>query len=275
MNYRLFMQLFSFRMLIVVGLLLCLSGSIHLLFFLLDNKQWEGPVSWRKPILFGFSTGVTALSMAWVWRHLPARWGDSTLRVILAISLLVEVVLITLQTWRGVPSHFNQDTPLDEAISTFMTLLISVATLIIALLTLYTFGSILAPRTQVAAIRWGMSLLLASCLIGAMIQSTGGSLYGKAGVLKFPHGMSIHAIQVLPLLAWLLPRGAVGAVHLAGIGYGLLTIYALVQAFGGRSRWDWTPASGVLLLLGVVSLSIPFLYAALFGRLTRPRQVPE
>jgi hypothetical protein len=73
------------------------------------------------------------------------------------------------------------------------------------------------------------------------------------------------------MLAWILPRGAGWAVHLAGLGYTLLTVYALQQAFGGRARFDWTPESGGVLLAGGVALGIATLYALCFGRLTRTR----
>lgn len=273
------MRILSQRLLILVGLLLCLSGFTHALIYATDfwlrGSEWEGPLSWRKPILFGLSTGVTALSLAWVWRHFPSRWGDAGFCFILAISLFVEVALISLQKWRGVPSHFNHETPFDDAISWIMTALITVATLLIALLTVYSFGRVYAPLTQIVAIRWGLVLLLVSCLIGAVIQTTGGSLFGTAGVLKFPHGMSIHAIQVLPILAWLLPRGATWAVHLAGSGYALLTVYALVQAFSGRARFDFTPTSGILLLFGALLLVGSFTYALMCGRLIRRRDPVE
>ena len=269
------MRTISLRLLIVVGLVLCLSGFTHALIFLIERGDWEGPLSWRKPILFGLSTGVTVLSLAWLWRHLPERWGDTLCRMLLALSLLIEVVLISVQTWRGVPSHFNHETPLDDAISAAMTALITLATLLIALLTWRSFGPVMAPLTQVIAIRWGMVLLLASCVIGGVIQSMGGSLFGKAGVLKFPHGMSIHAIQALPMLAWLLPRGAGWAVHLAGLGYTLLTVYALMQAFAGRARFDWTPTSGGVLLAGALTLGVSILYALSSGRLVKTRPIEE
>jgi hypothetical protein len=254
------------RWLVLSGGLLCLSGVIHTGVFWISAGQWEGPLSWRKPILFGFSAGVTVLSLAWVLLHLRPQPWDTILANLLAGSLFIEVGLITLQTWRGVPSHFNHATPLDDAISNGMTALIVLATAIIALLTLRSFLTVQAPSTQGAAIRWGMGLLLASCVIGGVIQATGGETFGQAGVLKFPHGMSIHAIQVLPFLAWLLPRGAVAMVHLAGGGYGVLTVYALMQAFGGRARFEVTPFSAVLLLLGVIAVALPFSYALLHGR---------
>jgi hypothetical protein len=46
--------------------LLLLSSAVHLVVYAVDGGAWGGPVSWRKPILFGFSFGVTLLSLGWV-----------------------------------------------------------------------------------------------------------------------------------------------------------------------------------------------------------------
>jgi hypothetical protein len=56
-----------------VGVLLLASGLVHGVVFLLDGGGWDGPLSWRKPILFGFSFGITVLSLGWVLSFLPRR----------------------------------------------------------------------------------------------------------------------------------------------------------------------------------------------------------
>ena len=86
-----------------------LSGLAHLGVWLFLGGQWEGPVSWRKPILFGISTGMTVLSIGWLVPKLRPSKIDMFLSAGLGISLVVEVALITVQQWRGVASHFNHD----------------------------------------------------------------------------------------------------------------------------------------------------------------------
>ena len=89
------------------GAVLVASGIIHLGIYFLYGGPWEGEVSWRKPILFGISAGLTSISMGWVWASL-SRWKyDGFLSSTAALALLVEVGLIDLQQWRGVASHFN------------------------------------------------------------------------------------------------------------------------------------------------------------------------
>ena len=158
--------------------LLVLSGIIHTVVWLIDGTSLAGPVSWRKPILFGFSAGVTLLSMAWLTEKLPRRRGDSLLFPLFGLAVVLEVLLISLQTWRGVPSHFNRATPLDASILVGIESLILFVTLVIVDLTWRSFGpmEVLSPRTEAdmtLAIRGGMLLLLFSCLMGFVLVAYG------------------------------------------------------------------------------------------------------
>jgi hypothetical protein len=60
----------------IVGLVLVGSGLAHVGVWGVTGGPWEGPVTWRKPILFGISGGLTAVSAGWVWSLLPRRRGD-------------------------------------------------------------------------------------------------------------------------------------------------------------------------------------------------------
>jgi hypothetical protein len=41
--------------------------------FLVDDGPWGGPLSWRKPVTFGLSCGVTTLAVAWIATFLSLR----------------------------------------------------------------------------------------------------------------------------------------------------------------------------------------------------------
>jgi hypothetical protein len=62
-------------------------------------------------------------------------------------------------------------------------------------------------------------------------------------------------------------------VAAATVGTTLIGCFALVQTFAGRSRFDVTPVSGVLLAAGVVCLAVPSIVVAAAGgsRVTSPR----
>jgi hypothetical protein len=101
-----------------VGVVLLLSGLVHLAILVGGGGTWEGPLSWRRPTTFGLSFGLTLIALAWVTSHLPL--GDRSRRWLLSVfaaACVTEVALITMQTWRHVPSHFNVETPFDTAIA--------------------------------------------------------------------------------------------------------------------------------------------------------------
>ena len=252
------------------GLLLVASGFLHLGVYFFYGGPWEGEVSWRKPILFGISAGLTSLSMGWVWANLTQCKHDFFLSCTAALALLIEVGLIDLQQWRGVPSHFNRATFLDSAIYNTMGLLILWVTGVIILLTIRSFTQTLSqPLPMVIATQYGLIYLTISCLLGIVININGDirmqhglppAQYGDAGIPKFPHGVVIHALQWLPLFAW----GAAQAhfsrttqrrlTLLASRASGLLLIYASLVTLLGRARFDAPPELAMVLYVALATL---------------------
>ncbi|GAA3114241.1 hypothetical protein [Streptomyces echinatus] len=194
------------------GLLLVLSGLVHLVVFAVDGGPWDGPVSWRKPVTFGLSFGVTLMALTWVTSYL--RTGDrlrAALLLVFAADCVVEVGGITLQAWRRVPSHLNMETPFDTSVS--MTLAVGGGVLA-ALLTVFAVVSFrhrpTGPAGMPLAVRSGFALLLVALASGAAMIARGVVLtrtghqeaaYHSTAPLKPLHGVSLHAVLVLPLLA--------------------------------------------------------------------------
>ncbi len=255
------------RLLYFTSGILIVSGLFHIPVWLLLGGGWEGPVSWRKPILFGLSTGLTVLSMGWLYPKLKSQRWDRWLCVVFAVSMLVEVGCITFQQWRRQPSHFNESTPFDASIERWMTILISIATLVIFEFTRRSLQSLNAADDMKLAIRSGMLFLSASCLIGFVILfygkyrvAIGGdpSTYGEAGVTKFPHGIVIHALQLLPILSWLMRRIGIPAdkryrcIGYCSISMAMFLVFSVVQTLGGRSRFDPGLVGSVVLVFAIL-----------------------
>ncbi|MDI6101066.1 hypothetical protein QLQ12_20850 [Actinoplanes sp. NEAU-A12] len=201
----------------VTGLLLMISGVAHLGILLADGGGWDGPVSWRKPATFGLSFGLTLITIAWVTGYLvmTPRWRFRLLGIFTADCVL-EVAGITVQAWRGVPSHFNTETPVDRAIA--MSLAAGGAVLV-AVLGAYAVvalrGRVRGGADMRLAVGAGFGLMLI-CLVSGVAMVARGSIlyrtaspavaYETAGFLKPAHGIALHAVLVLPLLAALLRR---------------------------------------------------------------------
>ena len=273
----------------VVGAALIAVGVGHLVAWLLIGGAWAGPVSFRKPTTFGVSFGLTTITLAWVAGHLRvsdrARW---LLLGPLAVADAYEVVWVAVQRCRGVVSHFNFDTSLDTGLFLAGGVAIAVTVTVTLILTVLAFTAIQATPSMTLAIRAGLLILLVAQAVGGwMIQhgvgpasdgaTTGLTTFGVAGVMKVPHAVAIHAIQVLPTLAWLLSfttlgeRRRVTLMGIAFLGYVALVVVSLIQTAAGMAPLDVGVVAAVLYLLGVGLLGVAFLTALLTFRKPLPR----
>src|SRR6266850_1151587 len=116
------------RPLTAAGLGLLVVFGVMLAGLSVDPRVITGAPVWLKPAKFAISTGVYALTLAWVmtylrgWPRLTRLVGWST-----AAVMVIEVALIGLQAARGVTSHFNVATTFDTAVFAVMGISILVA----------------------------------------------------------------------------------------------------------------------------------------------------
>jgi hypothetical protein len=222
----------------VIGAALFAAGLFHLCVFAVAGGPWEGPVSWRKPVTFGLSFGLTLVTIAWVasFVRLGARARAGLLGVFAAACVL-EFSLVTVQAWRHVPSHFNNETALDTVISRVLAFGGAVLVVVIVTLTVAAFRTApgVTPSMRLA-VRVGFAALDVALAVGGLMIANGMLLvaggdqqaaYTVAVSLKPAHAVTMHAILVLPGLAWLLtftrwPESRrVRAVALVSAGYGI------------------------------------------------------
>jgi hypothetical protein len=229
------------RICYLVGAVLIISGLFHLAVFAIRGGPWEGPVSWRKPATFGLSFGATLITICWVASYLTLTNRARTwLLGIFAADCVLEVAGITIQAWRRVPSHFNNETALNTLVA--MSLAVGGAVLIATLgaLAITAFrGRIHATPDMKLALQAGFALLMSGLAVGAAMIAKGEILihsgkrqaaYNTAGSLKWVHGVTLHAIVVLPALAlglayrgWAEKRRT-RAIEVATGGYAIATI---------------------------------------------------
>jgi hypothetical protein len=262
----------------VTGTILIFSGLFHVLVFLICGGSWEGPVSWRKPILFGITGGLTTISVAWVLGYLAQRKSLLVMSWIFAVSMFIEVSLITMQRWRGVASHFNVTTPFDGMVFAMMGTLIMIVAVIIAIVTFKSFRFLNANPEMKLAIRSGLLFLNLTNVLGIILVAYGNyimqaspghapNIYGQAGMMKVPHGLAIHAIQVLPILAWLLNlvqreiEFKLNTMKMAIAGYAGLQLFTLIQTFTGRAPQDVNAITAALAIVSAIVLAAAFLRA--------------
>jgi hypothetical protein len=192
----------SQRVLFATGLLFLASGLFHVGVWLnAGMPALEGPVTWRKPITFGLSTGVLFMSLSWVLGLLPQTERLVRQAWLFSALLVAEIALIDMQQWRGVASHFNDSTPFDAAVFTTMGVLIMAASVQIALWTRALFRHALpTTRAYAVAAKAGMVMLNVGNLVGLFMAAT------EATSFKPVHGIALHAIQALPVAVWVVAR---------------------------------------------------------------------
>lgn len=275
------------RVAYVVGGLLFLSGLVHLVVLVVSGGTWTGPVSLRKPTTFGLSFGLTLATVAWVTHFIPMAARTRTVLLgAFTVTCVVETSLVSMQAWRGVPSHFNFETPFDTAVS--MTLAAGgfaiVITTIAMTLTAFRATGVTSPAMR-TAVRFGFATLLVALGVGAAMIATGSVAargpdpavaYTTAGFLKPAHAVTMHAILVIPALAWLLTftrwseNQQLNIVRLGSAGYALLSIVVIIESATHTSPLAAPPLA---MAFSAAGLAVLVLAGALglFGVLARPR----
>ncbi|ANW21008.1 hypothetical protein [Streptomyces clavuligerus] len=271
------------RPLLLTAALLTALTAVCAIGLAVDDRTLTGAPIWLKPFKFSVSFLIYALSLAWMLsRSARARRLGHGAGTVVAAAVVVEMAIIVTQTVRGRRSHFNTETPLDSTLFTVMGNTIVVlwaASLVVAVLLI---RSPLADRAGALALRLGALIALAGAALGfLMTRSTPGQradlragedpttvgahsvgvpdggpsmpLTGwstTGGDLRIPHFVGLHALQLLPLLAFgltllaaRLPR--LRAAHTgprlvltAGAAYAALVALTTWQALRGQPLTD-------------------------------------
>src|SRR6478735_8339877 len=208
----------------IASALVAVAATIGLL---ADPRELVGAPIWAKGLKFGVSILIYAITWAWLIGQLQRfrriAWWAGT---VIAVTLIVELAIITLQIVRGHQSHFNNTNPFDETLWSIMGTAIVVlwlATLVAAVVLWFTPGRDLARTT---AIRAGSILSLIGLGLGFLMTTpratqlanyegiigahTVGSTDGGPGLpilgwstehgdLRIPHFIGMHALQLIPL----------------------------------------------------------------------------
>ncbi|MFE7586129.1 hypothetical protein ACFU5Y_31685 [Streptomyces gardneri] len=212
-----------------------------------DDRILVGVPIWTKPFKFSVSLVAYTLSLAWMISLLPTThrahrvgWWAGT---VVAVSLTIEMVLITLQVVRGTQSHFNHATPFDNAVFQIMGASIAILWLSALVIAVLLLRARILDRATAWAVRLSSLIALAGAGVGFLMVRptpeqlavdeppiTGSHSVGvpdggpsmpltgwstTGGDLRIPHFFGMHALQLLPLLLLVLAALAPRFVRLA------------------------------------------------------------
>jgi hypothetical protein len=265
----------SSKQLSVLTLLSLLTAAACVALSQVDARQLAGASVWLKPFKFGLSIAIASFTVALLLPviTLPERARG---RIVALFAWLtgLELVIITGQAARGVPSHFNNATWLDRALFSVMGVAIAIVTIAMARLAVYAWRTQFSHAALGSGVRLGIVLMvlgssvafimpqptaaqLESMKSGATTLTIGSHTVGATddsgagmpltrwstagGDLRVPHFIGLHALQLMPLIGLVLgrrfrdrPALAVALTRHAGFAYFGVVLTTLVQALRGQ-----------------------------------------
>ncbi|MGJ4745824.1 hypothetical protein ACQV5M_05640 [Leptospira sp. SA-E8] len=236
-----------------VGLVSFLMIPVYLILSQFDPRIVMGINTWIKPIKFAVSIWIFLWTMAWFLEQLndfPV--FQRRMEKYFTIALSVELILITFQAARGVQSHFNNSTIMDSVIYGIMGLFIFPMMVVPILMDrkFKLLSSKLDPRI-LTSIRFSLWILAGASIIGFIISQRLAHAVGvpdggpglplvnwskNGGDIRIAHFAGIHALQILPLFAFLAIKQSwdLISVRIVSIGYSILVAAVFVNAMLGR-----------------------------------------
>lgn len=277
----------------------------------LDPRLISGAPAWVKPMKFAISTVFYTLTLAWMLSYVQGRPRlVRAVSVATVLGLAMELALIVLQVGRGVRSHFNFSTPFDSAVFSTMAFTIVVIWLMNLLaawvvlrqpFTDRAFGWSLRLGLLLTAVGAGVAFLMTSPTAQQLAQMQSGAAPtfigahavgvpdGGAGLpflgwsteggdLRIAHFVGLHALQMLPLLGFLINRAFAGLserrrtalVVVGGAGYLGLIVALAWQALRGQSI-----IAPDALTLAVFTALVGAVLLAGFGVVATARKIPS
>jgi hypothetical protein len=238
--------------------------SLMLLIAPFDGRTVMGINPWIKPMKFAISIAIYLFTMAWILGELPVR-AEVKRRInwILAGTLVIEIILITMQAARGVTSHFNQATAFDMAVFATMGAAIVINIMAAAYVAMKFWRSdVQIPAPYLWGIRLGLVIFVLASLEGFAMVANGAHSVGvpdggaglpflnwstRGGDLRAAHFFGIHALQALPFIGSLFsaPHSAelrlnpVRWVQAIGVIYGLISLLLFLWALSGWPLVSW------------------------------------
>jgi hypothetical protein len=180
---------------------------------------------WIKPIKFSmsFSTFASTISLFLLALRIP-KWQLTLARRAIAISVAFEILSLAAQAWRSA-YHLSGQSLLDTSLAQVANSMVMVnAAIVCWMLALFCANRIHTDRIDwpmVSAVRYSIVIFLAGNAIGGYMLARGSHTVGTAdggpglpfvnwsvigGDLRIAHFIAIHAIQIVPLFAYILSQ---------------------------------------------------------------------
>lgn len=187
--------------------------------WVLDERVVDGVSAWEKPLKFMISSVIFALTYSWLSSFINV--GMRAVKIaglVIAVSLSIELILITGLAASGETSHFNVSSPFAITVWSLMATFISIVLIATVFLSLF----LIRDKSQEANFRLGLGLGSFNTAIGMglaflMTSPTANQLADFQGVA------GAHSVGVsdggpgLPFLGWSTVAGDLRVGHFFGL----------------------------------------------------------
>jgi hypothetical protein len=238
------------------GMFFLFFAELIISFF--DQRMINGVNIWINPMKFSLSVWMYAWTLVYILSFINDIKKVRLINWLVLLSMLFEILLMLIQTYRGEKSHYNLSTPLNANIFFAMIGAITVNTIAVTILSYWYFT---VPVHISPVLKWGIrfGLLLfvlfslEGYVMGAMLKhsvgtkdSAGGLIFlnwnVNAGDLRVSHFIGLHGLQIIPLFAFIaeyyftkLKKSYVlMLVYLFSAIYLFVSILALCRALMGK-----------------------------------------
>jgi hypothetical protein len=187
----------------------------------------HGVNPWIKPIKFSisFSTFASTISLFLLALNIP-QWQLKVARRAIFGSVALEIFSLGAQAWRGTyaaGSHTLADSLLAQMTNSMVMVNTAIVCWMLVLFCVNRVRTDVVDRPMVSAIRYSIIIFLLGNAIGGYMLARGAHTVGVAdggpglpfvnwstigGDLRIAHFIAIHAIQIVPLFAYVLSQMA-------------------------------------------------------------------
>lgn len=247
--------------LVALGWLLLAAFLFAFIASFFDSRVVTGVNTWIKPMKFCLSVAAYLWTLAWFLHDVrDSRRSFKIISYSVTILMFIEMVLLYSQAARGVQSHFNFSTSYNMIVFSMMGMLIYLNLLFdVWAFALFLVKKPAIPNSYLWGIRLGFLIFLIFAFQGQMMITRQAHSVGvpdggpglpivnwstTGGDLRIAHALGLHALQIIPLIGWLLFKyrdrlnfigshavafTALFAIIYAGVCFGLLA-----QALTGK-----------------------------------------
>jgi hypothetical protein len=225
-----------------------------------DDRLLLGISVWAKPFKFAISIAVYFGTMTIFVKYMPQDYFSKKRGRLLTVTpvatALFEMVYIAIQAALGEPSHYNRETSFNATMYTLMGLgaTAMVAALLWMGVSIARNNKLSNPMVLAIVIGLVLTFLLGGGFgtylgnhpghwVGGISDDANGIWLFKwardGGDLRIAHFFGMHAMQVIPLFAWLLPKSlprtlSTAAVIVFATAYTAFSWFTFNQAIQGQ-----------------------------------------